>query len=224
MKLFVILILASQISLAGGFIIGDGGHFVICHDKVQKNKITQFEMLDIYEARVITGESPFFNFDMMLKRQDYLAEVMRRARNVLGETHPFLQILNSSVRLDQDFILNQSDILLTNYINNSVDIEIPSNCRIDLVAAAYTLNGQRLVLVDPQYLDLMSEFDHFTLMLHESLHDWYGPQNSSLAVRQTLWYLTASDRFREQNKGLFQELVKTKRPQNFSAVLSPMPL
>ena len=209
---------ATVFAADGGSKAGDGGHGLLCNSKSQSLTIY---LLDLFEARFLYrnfDNTKWANTDSWItwpnwETQLYFKKtrVLRKAREVLGENHKFLSRIQMLTKLD-----TYSDDLLSVTPTKDYGIvlaTVPSHCSlVQLGRRVLTATGEKLEL-NFWYWSLMPPQDRFALLLHESLHGWFsGFDSSTMAVRQAVMYLMASDDFRERNAELFRQVVETRLP------------
>lgn len=189
-----------------------GGYILRCHGSLQN------QLLDLFEARNAYGFEPSIIDPRSEYREDLiegdtlkaLTFAQARAGRVLGAKHPFLDVFKiRSVRMSL-VIIGREPIPA----NDFGDFLYPVPKKCDLVQAAEwhrTDAGVEIRMSYPEWISLGIQ-DKMALVLHELLHDAFPGNQTTVATRQAVIYLTAPRQFREKNAEAFARLVQTRQP------------
>lgn len=215
MKLLILFILAmlpaAQLRAApgSGTIVGDGGHGIFCPGEGRNRLLESIEAETLYGFKLDTGLSRTAIEDVSLFNNEIIARL-----DQLDPDHQD-QILKSLVR----FLEEPPSVIFVPKVPRPV-VE-PVEVRIDIADCVvlilarfdHTYAGRgRAQISKFEYAGLPVE-DKIALLLHETLHGFFGPQASTLAVRQAVIYLSAPANFRLRNFSTFKRLLETKTAQ-----------
>lgn len=160
---------------------GGGGKGLICYD--EKGNITSAELLDFFEGRTLEG----------LNIGDYPGDYKSIYNEVIKKsaTQDILKTMSEGAKLAGGFKFLPKGIRL-NSIDDSSEIFIPSNCKLEQVA---NFQGLSRIFIVKDFWDLLSETHKAGLLMHEFV--WYlereaGAKISSRA-RRTVARFFASD-------------------------------
>lgn len=213
--LFLVITLMSTFSFAGGVVVGDGGYVLKCG-------AARAVVLDLKEYEFISGEKyQVPQISLMAPRSspsdfnEYLQFFINRAVRVLGYAHPFIKTLRHADEVYENVDFRSSwQFRISNKLG-PIYTEVPQGCSLQQVGVRYIQDGVERVMLEQDVTWGMDWYNFSVLIVHESLHSWFDPQETSLPVRQAIWYLAGSDEFRTKNAETFVRLINEKQPQVF---------
>jgi hypothetical protein len=151
---------------------GGGGNGVVCYNP--KGEIESVELLDFFEGRILDGYSiP----DYPGNYKEIYNEALKKSasKNILA-------VISSGLRFEAGFKFLPKNIRL-NPVNDSSEIFIPANCKIEQMA---NFQGTSRIFIVSDFWDRLSETGKAGLIMHEFM--WYmerqaGATKSSRARR-----------------------------------------
>lgn len=205
--------LFSGTSFAGGVTAGDGGHGVVCQQSYLYPEKNLVHLLDVYEYEKLfqdvhtyqfKGDSLYEDIDQLL---DFNFSFME------GFPEDFL-ILVSSAKFDYIYFGQGSHVSSTDYLFKDPDFgssfyNIESQCQI--VQIAYSLSTLRRIEVAAAFWNSLSRLDQIALIIHEKLHFWFDQEEDTKAVRQVVWYLLGSTKFKAKNYQVIKKVIESKK-------------
>lgn len=143
---------------------GGGGRGIVCYD--QKGAIESVELLDFFEGRTLEGYSiPEYQADY----KTIYAEVIKKAASA-----KILKTLLKADRIEKGLKFLPAGVRL-NPIEDSNEIFIPSNCKIEQLA---NFQGVSRIFIVKDFWDKLTETSKAGLLMHEYV--WYLERESGV--------------------------------------------
>lgn len=157
LKVLALALMALPMLASAGGSDGGGGNGVVCFNSQNPKEILSVELLDLYEGRALEG------LEYTEKSGDYLAiynDVAKKAASKLVSI-----ILGQGKELAKGIKLLPSGVRLRS-INDSNEIFIPENCRVEQIA---NFQGPSRIFIVSDYWNLLSGTNKAALLMHEML-------------------------------------------------------
>ena len=190
-KALFLALLALPMTLFAGGSDGGGGNGVVCFNPENAKEILSVELLDFYEGRVLEGHEysersgeylSIFNQVAKEKAASKLVSIILEYGNTLNKGFKFLP---KGVKLRP--------------IDDSNEIFIPENCRIEQIA---NFQGPSRIFIVSDYWNYLSETNKAGLLMHEQL--WWmerqrGYESSARARRTVARFFADNYKFEKIN-------------------------
>jgi len=211
-----LLIFSVQKTSAGIDKVGNGGHLVVCDNNLWKD----YFLLDYFEAK------HFFHFRPSLSiGNDYdealwqysskrISIAALRMLEVVPSNHEIMSIFSRAQNFvkNADFEFHEDIENIETRDTGKVWAKIPRRCKLTQVAIRKIVDGEDRIIINKDVYKDMGKSNYIGLMIHEALHDYFGSQTTTLAVRQVIWWLSAPRKFRSANAALIRDVIDNKSP------------
>lgn len=203
---------------AGASTIGNGGHVVICDEKGER----VLQLLDMFEASSLfkrkrnpAGFQSQTISEVLISggEEKYILRAERRLARILSRQHPIFQAFKKALDLQKHVVLMFEQPLTVPQTNDTGQIWADMNhCHLQQMAVRSVQYGIETIAIDKNHYLELGPNNRTGLFLHEALHEYFGAQDSTLAVREVVWWLSNSIELREQHKNLILKVIETKQP------------
>ena len=212
-----VLICVSAGATDGAGKAGNGGHVIVCK---RTFKTPKYQLLDIYEANKGLGTYASFLPQTEYEKAPWQYRSKRisiaelRLSAVLPLDHPIMTSFRKAQDLS-DFV--KLDFGVPGNVDDTKDVgkvwaRVPKNCRLQQLAIRTNIDGQDTIIINKSLYEALGKTNRAAFFIHEALHDYFGSQKTTLAVREVVWWLSASEEFRRANGELIVEVINSKAP------------
>lgn len=150
------------LSNEGGSKVGDGGFAVYC------KSTEQFELLDIYEARVSDGIVPEWA-PLEKSEEEALQNLRAKVEMVLDEDDSFFSVFENALFLKMN--MRQKSVLGYETLDSGI-VFLPRGCELRQIAVWSSFSSA--LEINQEFWVRASYRERGLLLVHEALHRWFS--------------------------------------------------